>query len=156
MTSGITLMMAPTAVCWFGCGAVCLSDASGTYGLLVESCEPIPLTRDAFVGLIHHGTGALTPALSPGPPPSVAAAADPPASPSQVRGPGGGSSDVSLGLTPLTNGDETIALLLPQSGPLPPGRYALRFVLKRLRWRASGATDPAQVYTQVRTLELQW
>jgi hypothetical protein len=134
-----------------------LTDASGTYGLLVESCEPIPLTRDAFIGLIRHGTGAGTPALPPSPPPSVAEGAGPLASPSLARGPGGGSSDVSLGMTPLTNGDETIALLLPQGGtPLPAGRYALRFVLNRPRWRASGATDPEQVYTQVRTLELQW
>jgi hypothetical protein len=135
-----------------------LTDASGTYGLLVESGEPIPLTRDVAFELIRHGTPLVaesgTPAPLPAPPASPATEANPPDL-SLQRGPGS-SSDVSVAMKALTNGDETVALLVSPFGPLGPARYQLRFVLNRPRWRASGAADPEQVYLQVGTVELQW
>jgi hypothetical protein len=62
--------------------------------------------------------------------------------------------DVSIPITPLSNGDETIVALLSNDGvPLQPGRYTLKFALSRTRWRADSASDPEQVYQQEQSLD---
>lgn len=65
--------------------------------------------------------------------------------------------DVTIPLTILTNGSETVALLISQNGsPLSAGNYTLNFTLDRDRWRASGAPDPEQHYHQQVSLAIHW
>jgi hypothetical protein len=65
--------------------------------------------------------------------------------------------DVPIPLVPLTNGAETVLLLISQNGiPLNPGRYTLDFVLDRTRWPSSGSPAPKQLYHQERAVQLHW
>ena len=62
--------------------------------------------------------------------------------------------DVPVPFTPLTNGDETAALLLPSS-PLAAGTYILTLTLDRSRW-TSATADPESRYHDEVTVPLEW
>ncbi|HEX3525973.1 MAG TPA: hypothetical protein VH988_02810, partial [Thermoanaerobaculia bacterium] len=133
-TLGIGLRKAPISL-----ALARLIDASGTYGFLLESCEPIALTREVTVQLVEHGLRFVQDRSGP------------------FGGLGGHFEpfEEPVPLTPLTNGDETAALLLSRNGaPMESGFYRLKFVLDRRRWRASDTTDPEHVYHQEQSIEL--
>lgn len=65
--------------------------------------------------------------------------------------------DVAVPFVPLTNGDETTALLLsPAGSPWPSGHYKLDAVLNRDRWAATGVADPEQHYHDEAIVALSW
>jgi hypothetical protein len=72
---------------------------------------------------------------------------------------GSEESDVPVPFVALSNGAETSILILSQNGtPLGAGRYTLRAVMDRDRWKSTTAPhpDPVQHYHRERSITLQW
>ncbi len=71
------------------------------------------------------------------------------------------TTDVTIPLQVLSNGDQTAALLIPlRSDGVPlalgAGSYTLRFRLSRSRWRGADGTTPEGLYSQERAISLSW
>ncbi len=157
-----------------------LTDNGGTFGFLVESPEPISLTRDVSLVLTYHvrtwvWDSDLSPSqlpLSPSipvpaasgptfdlpftlpgatPAPDISITTSPP-SPGHWD-----ESDVPVPFVALSNGAETSILILSPNGvPFAAGKYTLRAVMDRDRWQTTGAPDTEQHYHQERSITLQW
>jgi hypothetical protein len=72
-----------------------------------------------------------------------------------------GPVDQNIPLAVLSNGPETVALLMPTSGPgnlapLGSGKFTLTFSLDRQRWRDPGNTNPESRYFQQQSLDFNW
>ena len=134
---GIGLQKHPLSV-----GISRLTDAGGTFGFLVESPEPISLTRNVTFALTRSvNTWVWDTSASTNLPPSGHFVA----------------SDVPVATIALSNGAETSILLLSANGAaLGAGQYTLHAVMDRDRWQANGTSDPERHYHQERAVTLQW